>query len=308
MKIYSDINTFYSKSSPKVIVIGNFDGVHLGHQKLLKEAKAQAHELSSELCVLSFDPHPRTYFKDPHFFRIYSKAHNLAKLKNFGVDQVLLVPFNAAFAELTDKEFIEVYLNKPNLSSIHLGKDFRFGHNRCGNVQSLESFFWTFGQPQVHLFNDFIIKGQKISSSLIRSFLSEGRVAKLKDFLGEVYNIEASIYSDRGVGAEIGTPTLNVKGSEYGLRKGVYITQLYCDDEPLSYPAISNFGVRPSFLNTKELVLETHVLPESFMQSPEKIKIEFLEFIRDEVSFDSVDDLKSQIQKDIKIARKFHEL
>jgi riboflavin kinase/FMN adenylyltransferase len=299
---------------PKLsLTIGNFDGVHLAHQKIIEKTReiAQKNNLSSAL--LSFEPHPISFLNKNkndfnHDFRITNLANKINLLKKYSLDYVIILPFNNNLSSIKANNFIEdILINKFNVKSLIIGYDFTFGKGREGNFKTLESYNF-----DLHEINPIKIFDKNhneitISSSLARQYLKNGEIKLLNQILGHNFAIDGIVVEGKKIAGQLGykTANLNHKINLIKPKFGVYKTQTFIYEENKFYNSITNFGIKPTFDNLgSKPIFETHLLDFSKNLYHKKIRVEFLDFIRDEKKFSSITDLKNQISFDINLIRK----
>ena len=286
------------------IALGNFDGVHRGHQAVIAAAREAADALGARLGVAVFEPHPRRYFQpDAAPFRLQTprqRAHALAEL---GVQEVFEIGFDAALAQSTDREFVERVL-KDLLGARHvaIGADFRFGRGRMGDAESLKRLGAELGFGVTAVAP---VGGEaKLSSSRVREAIAAGDMAAAADLLGRPWAIEGEVLRGFGRGAGFGFPTANLALGEYMRpRLGVYAVRIDLGDGIL-LPGVASVGVNPTVGALPDPVLEAHLLDFSGDLYGRTIEVELIQFLRDEAKFDSVEALKAQITQDVIEARR----
>ena len=294
---------------PKLsLTIGNFDGVHLAHQKIIEKTQeiAQKNNLSSAL--LTFEPHPISFLNKSKSdfnrdFRITTLANKINLLKKYNLDYVIILPFNNNLSSIKANSFIEdILINKFNVKSLIIGYDFTFGKGREGNFKTLESYNF-----DLHEINPIKIFDKNhneitISSSLARQYLKSGEIKSLNQILGHNFTIDGIVVEGKKIAGELGYKTANINHKINLIKPkfGVYKTRTFIEDENKFYDSITNFGIKPTFDNSSSKPLfETHLLDFSKNLYHQKIRVEFLDFIRDEKKFSSVEELKNQIKFDI---------
>lgn len=291
-----------SKLKGAIVAIGNFDGVHLGHQALLHMADRLAKARRSQIAVYTFDPHPTRFLKPGALLKLLTtEQQKLRLLKSFGVEVVCLEPFNAKFARMTPEAFAQVLLSL-KIQAVVVGNNFTFGHMGVGNPALLKKLL----EPQgviVEVVSDVVIDGAVCSSSQIRNALTQGDVQKAAKMLGRYYSVDGTVVTGAGRGSSIGIPTANLKpDNELVPGNGVYSTLCRVRSGEL-YRAVTNIGVRPTFGDAVEPQIETHILDFSDHLYGECIELYFLQKIREEKKFASVNELVQQIYRDIAAVR-----
>lgn len=282
-----------------VVTIGNFDGVHLGHQAILKELGTKARELNMPSVVILFEPQPQEFFKaDNAPARLMRLREKLMALRQYPVDYVVCFRFNHAFSQITADEFIQnILIKQLHVNYLLVGEDFRFGHARQGTIVTLQQ------AASNHEFNVAIAptvyqSDTRISSTRIRALLQAGEFEQAAVLLGRPYNITGRVVHGNKIGRELNCPTANIllfrKTSPLW---GIYVACVTgITDEPL--PAVVSIGKRPVF-GGSEMILEVHLLNANHALYGKLLTVTFLKKLRDEENFASVDDLKQQIAQDI---------
>jgi len=303
MKVAINLNNYQSQERP-VLAIGNFDGVHLGHQALLCFAKNIALELAVPLAVMTFEPHPALVMRKKEEYRILALRNKILRLEEAGVDLLFIQNFSHKFARLEAKDFIENILIKTlNISALVVGENFTFGHKRQGNIEMLKNYnqFQICSMPLGKI-NDLVY-----SSTIVREYLRQGELAKAKEILGYDYYITGKVIEGDKIGRKLGFPTANIKLSKHLLRLpyGVYVTRLY-DDEGNDWPAVANLGVRPTLEGQSKELLEVYVLDKEVDLYNKRVVVEFYKFIRPEMKFDSLEELQKEIRQDINKTKNYY--
>ena len=299
IKIYKNFNIDNNHKN-SIILIGNFDGLHLGHQKLFKLAKKFKKKFSSKIGVLTFEPMPKMFFKsDLKNFRISNQKQKLNLLKKFDVDFVVIKRFNKEFSKTKSINFIKnILASKLKARFIFVSNNFRFGNKREGNVRQLiknESLYkYKIIKPKP------LIKNKKIiSSSFIRNLLQNGKLKQANKYLGREWSIEGKVLKGRQLGKKIGFPTANIDIEDYILAKpGVYAVNVKKKNSSKSINGIANLGYRPTF-NQKKILLEVHLFNFSGNLYNKYLTVNFLKFIRKEKKFKNVGQLQKQIKIDL---------
>ena len=304
VKRYKNFN-IQKKDKGSIILIGNFDGLHTGHQKLFKLAKLYKKKYNLKIGVVNFNPMPKMFFdksiKNFRLSNINQKITLLAKLK---VDFVITKKFDKNFSKIKSINFIkEILYKKLNSKFIFVSNNFRFGNKREGDVGLLikneKNYDYKVINPKP------LTKNRKIiSSSLIRSFLEKGFLKKANKLLNRSWTIEGIVKKGRQLGKKIGFPTCNIDIKDYVLAKpGVYAVKVRRRNNYKYLKGIANLGYRPTF-NQKKILLEVHLFNFSGNLYNKNLSVEFLKFIRKEKKFNNIKQLKAQIKTDLKIAKK----
>jgi riboflavin kinase/FMN adenylyltransferase len=288
-----------------IILIGNFDGLHLGHQKLFQLAHSYKKKYNLKIGVVNFDPMPKMFFnKKLKNFRLSNIEQKIKLLSDLKVDFVITKKFDKKFSKTKALNFISQILNK-KLSSkfIFVSNNFRFGNKREGNVNLLKKYENLFNYKVVK--PEPLIKSKKIvSSSLIRNLLEKGLLDKANNLLKRNWAIQGVVKKGRQVGKKIGFPTCNIDIEDYVLAKpGVYAVKVLRKNSEKYLKGIANLGYRPTF-NQKKILLEVHLFNFSGNLYNKLLSVEFLKFIRKEKKFNNVNQLRAQIKKDLNIAKK----
>jgi riboflavin kinase/FMN adenylyltransferase len=286
-----------------VVAIGNFDGLHVGHKKVLKEAKQKAKKNNLKFGLITFEPAPTMFFnKNIKNHRINSLNQKIYFLKKMKLDFVVIVNFNKNFSNLSAEGFIKKILFKKLKSKfIFVSRNFKFGKKRLGNIVTLKNF------EKKYFYNTVITTPHKrerkiVSSSLIRKIISRGRVEEAEKLLGRAWCVEGVVIKGAQRGRKIGFPTCNIKLNSYTIPKlGVYSVLVQINK--LKKKGIANIGYRPTF-SGKSLLLEVNIFGIKENLYKKILKISFIKFIRAEKKFKNINQLKTQIKKDIVSTKK----
>ena len=304
VKLYNNFN-INKNHKQSIILIGNFDGVHLGHQKLFKLAQSYKKKYNLKIGVINFDPMPKMFFnRSLTNFRLSSIDQKLILLNNQGVDFVITKKFDKIFSKIKSINFIKNILSqKLNARFIFVSNNFRFGNKREGDVNFLIQNEFKFNYKVIKP-KPFLNKKKIVSSSLIRSFLEKGLLDKANKLLSRNWSIEGIVRKGRQVGKTIGFPTCNIDIEDYVLAQpGVYAVNVLRKNNPKLLKGIANLGYRPTF-NQKKILLEVHLFNFSGNLYNKHLSVNFLKFIRKEKKFKNVNELKSQIKTDLITAKK----
>jgi len=297
--------------TPCALTIGNFDGVHLGHQSLLKQLHEVAQQQHLQTCLLTFEPHPKEFF-DPKNAptRILSLRDKLAALKETNIDLVVVEHFNANFAKKTAEEFVkDILVNGLNTKHIVIGDDFHYGSKRTGNIETLRVAGNQYGF-NVHAL-DTIQDSQKnrISSTALRTALKNGSLAQAKELLGRPYMISGHVIHGKKLGRTLGFPTLNMALSGKLHQRppamtGIFVVQVHgLGKDPL--PAVASLGYRPTVEDAGRVLLETHIFDFNQEVYGQVIQVEFLKKLRDEAKYSDLTSLQAAIESDAIAAREY---
>jgi len=285
------------QQQPCALAIGNFDGMHLGHQALLQKLNETAKALNLTSAVMTFEPHPREFFApETAPARLSSLREKLEHFAEAGVETTYVCRFNRRLAKLTPQEFMQNILRDSlNAQAILVGDDFRFGAMRAGSILDfLEAKFNLISLPQVDL------DGARVSSTRVRTALATGALHEASVLLGRPYSISGKVVHGAKLGRQLGFPTANVHmRHERPALTGVYAVKLD------GMNSVANLGVRPTIAGVSKLMLEVNVLDFDADLYGKHVHVEFLHKIRDEQKFDGLDALKAQIALDVESARDF---
>ena len=286
------------------IALGTFDGVHLGHQQIIKEAVLRAKECSLQSMIYTFDPHPLQVIcpgSGPSL--ITSLQERIELLKEFEPDYIYVQHFTPAFAALDYREFVVNYLVKSfGAQQLVVGEDFSFGHQGHGDISSLQKLASDYGF-NVTAQETVCIDGQRVKSTIIRRLIGEGRMERASSFLGRYFSLSGEVVSGSGRGRGIGYPTANINPPEeiVSPARGVYAVMV--DLEGKVFPGVANLGCRPTF-NDSSLSMEVHLLDYQGDLYRRELQVEFISYLRPEISFSSPERLKERIGRDIISARR----
>ena len=285
---------------PVAVTIGNFDGVHAGHQQLLHQVKQAAAQKGLQPAVLTFDPHPASIVAPRRASRLLTtQAERCSVLAREGIEYVLVLPFTRELANWTPEQFVERVLVKAlRAGVVVVGDNFRFGHNQAGDVNLLARLGARCGF-ETRVVPPFQWRGRVVSSSEIRRAVEAGNVSLAGRLLGRPYGVEGAGVPGHGVGAKQTVPTLNLQTHAQVLPlNGVYITRTRDLESARQWKSITNLGYRPTF-DGRELSLETFLLDPFDPPAPSRIRVEFLRRVREERKFASPEELKAQILHDV---------
>ena len=304
IKLYKNFN-IEKKHKRSILLIGNFDGVHLGHQKLFKLAKNYKKKFDLNIGVVTFEPMPKMFF-NPSLknFRISNLKQKIDLLKALDVNFIITKKFDRDFSKTNSLEFIkQILFKKLNAKYIFVSNNFRFGKNREGDVNQLianeKIYNYKIVEPK-----PLLIQNKIVSSSSIRKQLENGNLDKANKYLKRNWTIEGYVQKGRQLGKKIGFPTCNIDLGDYVIAKpGVYAVKVLVNNKSNYIKGIANLGYRPTF-NQKKILLEVHLFNFSGNLYNKYLSVEFLKFIRKEKKFKNIEHLKKQIKIDLTIARK----
>jgi riboflavin kinase/FMN adenylyltransferase len=301
MKIFESLD-IHEKFINPVLTIGNYDGIHIGHQKIIERVVRKAREMSGTAMLMTFNPHPLSVLKPDTYTRLITPLHLKKKLiEASGIEVMLLVPFDAQFQSLTPEMFMQdILVDRLAVKAVFVGYDFKFGKDGAGNVKMLKKF------ADRHGFDFEIIEairmdGERIGSNSIRKLIMGGNVEKAAQFLGRPHMIEGIVVKGENRGKWMGFPTINLDTFfELVPKNGVYVTEVEFRGKRKS--AVTNIGFNPTF-GGKKFLMETHILDFSGNLYGKEVVIYFHKRIRDEMKFSGIDELKERIAKDVALAR-----
>ncbi|MFH1349808.1 MAG: bifunctional riboflavin kinase/FAD synthetase [Pseudomonadota bacterium] len=303
MNIIYDLKQLKAPLKSTVLTIGNFDGVHWGHLMLFEKVKERAKAIEGQAAVMTFEPHPVKVMKPkngPHLITPTEQKLNL--IWDSGIDVIFCMPFTTQFASISAHDFVkDILVDKIGIKEIVVGYDYTFGHNRQGNITLLQQM----GENlhfRVHALEPVRINQTLVSSTHIRELIQEGNLSEAKRLLGRDYQICGTVIKGKNRGARLlGYPTANLKLiDELVPKRGVYAVTVIVDDE--LYYGVTNIGYNPTF-SDNALSIETHLLDFSGSLLGQKIKLNFIQRLRDEKTFKSVQELSKQIARDIQRAK-----
>ena len=304
MKLYKNFNISKNHRG-SIILIGNFDGVHLGHQKLFKLANNYKKKFKLNIGVVTFEPIPKMYFDTKvKNFRLSNISQKNKILNNLGVDFIITKKFDKSFSKIKSIFFIKnILYKKLKAQYIFVSNNFRFGNKREGDVKQLvkneKIYDYKIVKPQ-----PLILDKKVISSTYIRSLLEKGNLKKANKALTRNWSIEGTVQKGRQQGKKIGFPTCNIDIKDYVIAKpGVYAVKVNSKNSKKTFKGIANLGYRPTF-NQKKILLEAHIFNFSGNLYNKYLSVEFIKFIRKEQKFNNADQLRKQIQIDLKAAKK----
>jgi riboflavin kinase / FMN adenylyltransferase len=309
MQVFHKLEDIPADFGPTIVSIGNFDGIHCAHARVLEEIVTRAQNQGCKAVAITFEPHPTRILRPDAGLKLLTPTvEKLRLLEKEGIDGVLLLPFSRDLSLLTPKQFAKRILHDGlHAREVHEGYNFHFGHKASGNVESMSELgkdlgFTTVSYPEMKL------NGEPVSSSRIRTLLTEGNMTRARHLLGRPFSIISTPGRGRGYGSKYTVPTINLSRYEEMVPKdGVYITRTRVGDE--CFDSVTNIGNRPTF-GADSFAIETHLL--NFhpldLTAEMPVKISFLNRIRDEIKFPSVEALRTQIAHDIKRAQRYFRL
>ncbi len=287
------------------LTVGNFDGLHLGHQALLQQAESFRQQYGGLLSIYSFDPHPQVFFRPhtPHIF-LENRETWRDRLKDYKVDILIEEKFTKEFSLLSPEEFLNTYWGPfLNLKSLTVGSDFRFGRDRKGDTALLGDWCAK-NNIEFRAIPPVLVDNERVSTTRIKELLQTGDVERAAQCLGRPFSIRSKVVKGDQRGRLLGFPTLNqIDAAGRLLKRGVYVSEVSWNGK--SFHSITNVGIRPTVESAVGVVVETHIL--SFFDREiygETVEVRFLKFLREERKFSGLDELKQQIQIDVELARR----
>ncbi len=305
MKIFNSLEEI-SNIEPTVVALGNFDGVHRGHQQIIDRTVKSAQAAGLKSAVFTFANHTSTLLKDlPQVKNIMYPEEKAAIIEKLGIDYLFNIPFTQEILQMPPEKFIDdILVGAFKIKEAYCGFNYRFGHKAAGNPEVLmhEGLKKGFG---IHVQEPFMIDDVVVSSTYIRGLIQDGKMEECAKFMGRMYSIGGEVVVGNRLGRTIGFPTSNIMIDESMATppNGVYIT--YCNYEGRKYPSITNVGVKPTIGNYQKNV-ETHIFNFNKELYGKHIKVEFIKKTRDEQKFDNVEDLSKQIKSDCIMAKAYH--
>jgi riboflavin kinase/FMN adenylyltransferase len=292
---------------PTVLTLGVFDGLHLGHQLIMKTIVERARATGAVPTVITFDPHPRALLHPesaPPLLQTFDQK--IEALGVLGIEQTIVIRFDMNFAQIRAEDFLRaVIVDRLHAREVYLGCGFAFGHGREGNIDLLRTVSQSLGfvadeVPEVRL------RGRRVSSSRIRELLQQGQVNIARRMLGRPYGVEGRVVRGAERGAKLGFPTANLHPQNRVIpRNGVYVTATLIDGQWRR--SVTNIGTRPTFGSDNDSSVETFVMNWSGDLYGNVVRVRFLHRLREEKKFDGVDELKSQIERDVARAHRYFE-
>jgi riboflavin kinase/FMN adenylyltransferase len=306
MLIFQKLDDVPRDFGPSLISVGNFDGVHRAHRAVLDVIVRRARAQQALSIVVTFEPHPARILRPDHTFRLLTPLpEKLRLLEATGVDAALLLPFSRDLSLMTPHQFAHEILKKRlHAREVHEGYNFHFGHKAEGNIQMLRELGREMGF-EVHDYPEMRLRGENVSSSHIRKLLSAGRVSRARHLLARPFSILSTAGRGRGYGSKYTVPTINLARYEELVPKdGVYITRTRVGNE--CFDSVTNVGNRPTF-GADSFAIETHLLNFHALElsAETEVELHFLDRLRDEIKFPSVEALKEQIGRDVRKAQKY---
>jgi riboflavin kinase/FMN adenylyltransferase len=309
MKVFHKLADVPADFGPTLVSVGNFDGVHRAHRAVIGEIVARAKAGKAKSVVVTFEPHSMRILRPDHELKLLSPTpEKLRLLAGTGIDAVLLLPFTRDLSLMTPRQFAhEILHRRLKAREVHEGYNFHFGHKAAGNIKILRELGREMGF-EVHDYPEMRLRGEPVSSSHIRKLLKEGRVSRARHLLARPYSILSTAGRGRGYGAKYTVPTINLSRYEELVPKdGVYITRTRIGDGSSEcFDSVTNVGNRPTF-GADSFAVESHLLNFHPLEvtADTRVEVHFLDRLRDEIKFPSVEALKAQIARDVAKAGKY---
>lgn len=302
-RLFRDVEGGRLSPHRSVVCIGAFDGLHCGHQELVRHTLARARALGAEAVVVSFEPLPREFFMgDAAPPRIASARDRIERLFALGIDRVGVLRFNARMANMSAEDFVQrLLVERLAAAEVWVGEDFRFGHRRRGDVAMLQALGVEFGF-HAEAIDTHIHEGLRVSSSGVRTALAEGRLDDAELLLGRPYSVSARVVRGKQLGRKLGFPTANMRvPGRVPAMQGIFATRIHgLFEHP--WPAVSSQGTRPT-VSGNEVLLESHLFDIDIDLYGRRLEVEFVAKLRDEEKFDSLEALTEQMHRDAAAAR-----
>lgn len=296
MKVTKDLKNAIS-SQPSILTLGTFDGVHKGHRKIISNLKSEAKRNNLRSIILTFFPHPRNIVSSEIIKSISTIDEKIKIFSDLGIDELIIQKFDKSFASMDAKEFIELLVNNLKIKKIIVGYNHRFGKNRSADINVLKDFSLKYDFEVLEI-KAFEVENIKISSTKIRDAIQQGNINLCNNYLGYNFNINGDVVKGKSIGKSLGFPTANIKiVEEYKImpKNGVYLVRCFFEKEKLY--GMMNIGFNPTF-GSNDKTLEVNIFDFDKDLYGETIRIEFLNFIREEIKFENVELLQNQLIKD----------
>jgi riboflavin kinase/FMN adenylyltransferase len=301
MKIFESLDICEKFINP-VLTIGNYDGIHIGHQEIIRRVVQKARETSGTAMLMTFNPHPLSVLKPNIYTRLITPLHLKTKLiEANGIEVMLIVPFDARFQSMTPEMFVQdILVKRLAVKEILVGYDFKFGKDGAGNVTMLKKMADTY-DFRFETIEAITLGGERVGSNAIRKLIMDGDVEKAAKFLGRPHMIGGIVVKGENRGKWMGFPTINLDTFfELVPKNGVYMTEVELGGR--RKPSVTNIGYNPTF-GGKKFLMETHILDFSGNLYGNEVVIYFHKRIREEMKFSGIDELKERIAKDVALAR-----
>lgn len=309
MEIFHTLDEIPADFGPSVVSVGNFDGVHRAHVRVLNQIVTRSRQRRARSVAVTFEPHPvRILRPDANLKLLTPVSEKIRLLENTGIDAVVVIPFTRDLSLMSPREFVKVILcDRLRAIEVHEGYNFRFGHRAEGDVELLSELGGECGF-EVIKYPEMRLRGESVSSTRIRELIQAGDMRRARFLIGRSFTIHSAAGRGRGYGSKYTVPTINLsKYEELVPRDGVYITQTLVGTE--CFNSVTNVGNRPTF-GSDSFAIESHLLDFHPLEitAETEIAIAFLSRVRDEIKFSSVEKLREQIQRDVTKAQRYFAL
>jgi riboflavin kinase / FMN adenylyltransferase len=309
MQIFHKLDEIPADFGPSLVSVGNFDGVHRAHVRVLDEIVARSRERHARSVAVTFDPHPMRILRPDAGLKLLTPGpEKIRLLEETGIDAAVVIPFTRDLSLMSPREFVKLIIcDRLHAIEVHEGYNFRFGHKATGDVTLLTQLGAECGF-EVITYTELRLRGESVSSTRIRELIQRGDIRRARFLLGRPFSIQSTAGRGRGYGSKYTVPTINLsRYEELVPRDGVYITQTRVAAE--CFNSVTNVGNRPTF-GSDSFAIESHLLNFHPLEitSETEIEISFLSRVRDEIKFGSVEDLRQQIQRDVAKAERYFRL
>jgi riboflavin kinase / FMN adenylyltransferase len=309
MQIFHRLDEIPADFGPSLVSVGNFDGVHRAHVRVLNEIVARSRQRYARSVAVTFDPHPMRILRPDAGLKLLTpEPEKIRLLEETGIDAVVVIPFSRDLSLMSPREFVELILcDRLHAVEVHEGYNFRFGHKAAGDVTLLTQLGAECGF-EVITYPELRLRGESVSSTRIRQLIQAGDIRRARLLLGRPFSIQSTAGRGRGYGSKYTVPTINLsRYEELAPRDGVYITQTRVAAE--CFNSVTNVGNRPTF-GSDSFAIESHLLNFHPLEitADSEIEISFLSRVRDEIKFGSVEELRQQIQRDVVRAERYFRL
>ncbi|MBM3811010.1 MAG: bifunctional riboflavin kinase/FAD synthetase [Acidimicrobiia bacterium] len=301
MRVYRGLREAAGAFGPSAVTMGNFDGVHLGHQHLLKRLVEMSRRLKVKASIITFDPHPACVVAPDRAPKLISTiGQRMERMAGHGIEQALVLEFDREFSLQSPGEFVErVLVEGAGAKGVLVGENFRFGNRQAGDTALLRQLGSKHGF-EVEIAGPVTLRGRMVSSTEVRRLVQAGQMALAARFLGRHYSVEGPVVGGHGVGSKQTVPTLNLNpAAEVLPARGVYVTRTHDAARGRNWKSVTNVGFRPTFGGDEQINIETFLLEGFEEPSPERIRVEFLHRLRAERKFPDAQALKGQILRDV---------
>jgi riboflavin kinase / FMN adenylyltransferase len=309
MQIFHRLDEIPADFGPSLVSVGNFDGVHRAHVRVLNEIVARSRQRHARSVAVTFDPHPMRILRPDAGLKLLTpEPEKIRLLEETGIDAMVVIPFSRDLSLMSPREFVKLILcDRLHAVEVHEGYNFRFGHKAAGDVTLLTQLGAECGF-EVITYPELRLRGETVSSTRIRQLIQAGDIRRARFLLGRPFSIQSTAGRGRGYGSKYTVPTINLsRYEELAPRDGVYITQTRVAAE--CFNSVTNVGNRPTF-GSDSFAIESHLLNFHPLEitADSEIEISFLSRVRDEIKFGSVEELRQQIQRDVARAERYFRL